>query len=401
LKRFICILAFIFLAIPARPAKRITVGELEDMLRSMEAEKKPDAEMATALKQVELSEELTRETLNKLTANVPGRLTLEQIYVLEALSAFLPPPAAEIPSSPAPDATAQKVLLDKAAGYVANSYAQLPALTSTKTTLRFQDSVEAVASSTGVKGSAKDTTVESSFSNPYQFIHYISATVHPVTIERGSEKKPSEKDPALWGANGYIKIQEPEPNLSDVFKAAQSSGSFQWVRWELVSGRPAAVFSFSAPKQKDGLKIDVCCFPKRTEAGVANFYTANTGRAVGGSEATPGVGGVTGNWQTTMDWNNFKTVAPYHGELFIDPGKGIVLRMIVEAEMKSTDAVQQLDTRIDYGAVTAGTNTYEVPVRSIIDLVDIPGGVSGAAAYSRRTTLFTSEYADFRPEQAK
>jgi hypothetical protein len=401
MKRLICILAFIFLAIPAWPAKKITVGELEDMLRSMEAEKKSDADISTTLKQVELSEELTREALNHLTDNVPGRLTLEQIYVLEARSAFLPPPPADIPSTPAPDAAAQKALLDKAAGYVANSYSQLPALNTTKTTLRFQDSVQAVASSTGVKGGAKDTTVESSFSDPYLFIHYINATVHPVAIEGGAEKKPTEKDPTRWGANGYIKILEPEPDLSEVFTVAQSNGSFKWVRWELISGRLAAVYSFSVQKQNDGLKIDVCCFPKRTEAGVANFYTANTGRAVGGSEATPGVGGVTGNWQTTMDWNNFKTVAPYHGELFIDPSKGIVIRMIVEAEMKSTDAVQQLDTRIDYGAVRSGTETYEVPVRSIIDLVDIPGGVSGAAAYSRRTTLFTSEYADYRPEQSK
>ena len=401
MNRFICIIAFVFLALPVWPSRKISVSELEDMLKSMEAEKKSDADIATTLKQVELSEELTREAMYHLTDNVPGRLTLEQIYVLEAQSAFLPPPPADIPSTPAPDAAAQKALLDKAAGYVANSYSQLPALTATKTTLRFQDSVQAVASSTGVKGSAKDTTVESSFSDPYLFIHYINATVHPVAIEAGSEKKPAEKDPTRWGANGYIKILEPEPNLSEVFRLAQLSGSFQWVRWESIAGRSMAVFSFSVPKQKDGLKIDVCCFPKRTEAGVANFYTASTGRAVGGSEATPGVGGVTGNWQTTMDWNNFKTVAPYHGELFIDPGKGIVVRMNVEAEMKPTDAVLQLDTRIDYGAVTAGTNTYVVPVRSIIDSVDIPGGVSGAAAYSRRTTLFTSEYADYRPEQTK
>src|ERR1039458_9086839 len=88
--------------------------------------------------------------MNSLSEFVLGPQSTEQLYVLEARSAFLPPPPNEIPATAAPDAAAQKTLLDKAADYAAKTYDQLPALTATKTTLRFQDNVEAIAPSSEI-----------------------------------------------------------------------------------------------------------------------------------------------------------------------------------------------------------------------------------------------------------
>ncbi len=165
MKRLGCILALIFIAVPAWPAKKITVGELTDMLKSMSEQKKGDLEVANALKQVQLSEELTRSAMNSLANYAPGPLTTEQIYVLEASSAVLAPPATDIPSTPAPDAAAQKALLDKANDYAAKTYAQLPAMSATKTTVRFQDNVEAPGSNSGMQGGAKEITTGSGFTD--------------------------------------------------------------------------------------------------------------------------------------------------------------------------------------------------------------------------------------------
>src|SRR3974390_540860 len=99
MKRLGCIFALILMAIPAWPAKKITVAELSDMLKSMQQEKKSDADMATALKQVVLSEKLTRKPMNQLAEYVSGPATTEQMYVLEVRSAMLAPPAAEIPTT--------------------------------------------------------------------------------------------------------------------------------------------------------------------------------------------------------------------------------------------------------------------------------------------------------------
>ena len=100
---------------PAWPAaKKITVGELKDMLLTMHQQGKSDQDVANALKQVQLTEELTRAMMNSLVPAVPGQLSTEQIYVLEARSAMLAPPATDIPTTPAPDAAGQQALLTKA-----------------------------------------------------------------------------------------------------------------------------------------------------------------------------------------------------------------------------------------------------------------------------------------------
>src|SRR3954454_14183228 len=147
--------------------------------------------MALALKQVQLSEQLTRSTMNVLAGYATGPETTEQVYVLEAASAVLAPPASDIPSTPALDAAAQKALMDRASEYVAKSYSQLPALSATKTTVRFQDNVEAPQSSSGMVGGGRDNSTGSSFtSSPAQYVRYIGSTESHVESNNGVEKPP-------------------------------------------------------------------------------------------------------------------------------------------------------------------------------------------------------------------
>lgn len=390
-----CLGLFVLLALAAMPAwcaKKITVAELKQTLSAMHQDKKGDADVANALKQVELSEELTRETMNSLVADVPGPLSTEQIYVLEARSATLPPPAADIPTAAAPDAAAQKAMLDKAADYVSKTYEQLPGLTATKTTIRFQDNVEAAAPSSGIHGSATDVTTGSGFVSPYQFIHYINSTDSHVASDHGAEKMPSEKDKTPWGANKMIALQMPDPSLGTVFQEAQSAGTIKFARWETVNGKQTAVFSYDVPKKKGRFPVNVCCFPDVDQTGVANFQSAALGGARGG-----GGGGASGNFQTNTNWNDYKTTVPYHGEFFIDPSSGMVVRMITQAELKPSEVVHQVDERVDYGPVNAGGKTLVVPVRTIVNTEVVPNGDSGAAGrYSIRRTLFTSEYKNYQ-----
>jgi hypothetical protein len=55
----------------------------------------------------------------------------------------------------------------------------------------------------------------------------------------------------------------------------------------------------------------------------------------GGSAAK---GSAKGNLQTSTDWHPYKANVPYHGELFIDPGAGVVVRMIKFADLKPAEA---------------------------------------------------------------
>jgi hypothetical protein len=376
--------------------RKITVAQLQDLLLSLHQDKKSDAEFAAALQQVELSEQLTGAVMNTLSKYAPGALTTEQIYVLEARSANLIPPASDLPERPAPDALAEKAILTRAQTYINKTYEQLPVLAARKTTLRFQDNTEALASSSGIASGAKDAVTSSGMSNPHAFMHYINAVAHPIVLEHGVVRKPAAKDSTRWGANGLIRIPEPEPGLLRVLKEAQTSGSLHWSRWESINGSPAAVFSFEVPRAQSKLEVNVCCFPDVKQAGVARFYTSTTGPLFGGERGAGG-GGVSGNLQTNTEWHDFKASVPYHGRLFIDPETGIVLRMIVETDLKTSDVVHQMDTRIDYGPVKVGQGTFVVPVKSVINSVVVPNGESGAGGYSTRTTLFRSEYSEYHP----
>ena len=395
-------LLFLFLLLSAPlgwSSRRVTVAQLQDLLLSLHVDKKSDTEVAAALQQLELTEELTRSSMNSLAKLAPGPLTTEQMYVLEARSAELAPPSYDLPQPPAPEAAGQKAMLARAETYILETYAHLPPLSAKKTTLRFQDNTEAIASSSGIGSGAKDALTSTSLPSPGAFIHYINAAAHPVTLEHGSIRKPPSKDAIRWGANGLIKVPEPDPSLPHIFKEALVSTSFKWIRWELINGKTSAVFAFQVPREQSKLEVNVCCFPEVEQAGVARFYSSTTGPILG-SDRGSGGGGVSGNFQTNTKWSSFKTSAPYHGRIYIDPGTGVVLRLIVEPELYASDVVHQIDTRIDYGLVKAGQGTFMVPVSSVVNSVEEPNRETNTNNNSTRTTLFSSEYSEYHLSQA-
>ncbi len=393
MKRFGWILVVLMAVAPAWAAKKVTVQQLKDMLSSMHTAKKTDAEVSTELKQIELTEELTRGTMNSLVEFVPGPLSTEQVYVLEARSAALAPPAADLPTTPAPDAAAQKALLDKATDYASKTYAQLPHLSATKTTIRFQDNIEAVAASSGMESSAKEMRSDSSLVTASQFVHYINSTESPVDSQNGAEKLSTAKDKTPWGQNGQTALQGQGPVLSTVVSEAQATGKLAWLRWENINGKPAGVFSFAVDKKKSHYAVNYCCFPDVDQTGSVRFSGANGAGQPGGS---PGAsGGAKGNLQTVTSWHNYKATVPYHGEIFIDPDTGIIVRLVTIAEFKNSDVVHQEDQRIDYGPVVVDGKPLVVPVKSVINTEVVPNGDSGAGKYSTRHTLFTAEYKDY------
>ena len=358
------------------------MADLTNLLRTMHEEKKGDQETAAALKQVQLTEELTLNTANSLAFYLPGTQSTEQIYVLEARSAALAPPPADLPATPAPAADAVNAILDKAAAYINNIHTQLPAISAIRTTQRFQDQVEPEPS-----GARPNALVDPNLVSFRQFVHYIHSTDTPITMEHGLEKLAAEKDKTPWGANRMIAIQEqPDLSLSSVLSSAQAAGGLQWLRWEMVDGKQTAVFSFEVPKKKSRLSVTICCFPSQT-GGNSQLFTA----------ALPNVSGADRvNQQAGMEWRDYHVNAvPYHGKLFIDPANGSVIRMIVQPEFKASDLVHIADMRIDYGPVTVGSRTVIAPLKSYISTEVMPYGVQ-AGKSSVRCTFFVSEYKDYR-----
>jgi hypothetical protein len=271
-------------------------------------------------------------------------------------------------------------------------------LTATKTTLRFQDNMNAIDPCSGLIGCAGGAVDSSKYSHQAPFIHYINSVESQVVSLHGTEKMPPNNDKISWGANGMIVVQDPDPSPETILQEAQSTRSLQWLRWELVNGKPVAVYSFKVPLGNSQFPVDICCFPKSIQTGRANFYNSMDASLVAGQDAMPGAsGGAVGNFQTTTNYDlQFKAKVPYHGEVFIDPATGIVLRLIVQAEFKASDNVQQEDTRIDFGPVTVNAKAMVLPIKTVINTVVVPNGDSGAAIFSTRHTLFISEFKNYQ-----
>jgi len=391
MKRFGWLVLLMLVASPGWAAKKITVEQLKQMLTSMQAAGKSDADVVAALKDVELGEELTTPMMDSFSSLVPGQLTTEQLYILEIRSAILPPPAADIPSAPAPDAAAQKAILDKTFEYASKTYAQLPAVTATKVERRFQDNAQINPGSVG----AHSTAV---VAGPTPPIRYSGSNDYSVTFKNGAEENPLAKEKTHWGDNGLIALLGQQPVLSTVLAEAQAGGKINFVRWESVYGHQTAVFSFAVDKKKTHYAVNYCCFPEDTDAADQDLnMRGGVGPVAGGASASTQPGGNSqGNYMKNANWKPVKATVPYHGEFFVDPNTGIVVRLITVADFKSSELVRQEDQRIDYAVETVGDKSLVLPVRDIVETLELPYGDSVQGRQTLRHTLFTSAYKNYQ-----
>lgn len=379
MKHWVWILALILTATAAWSAnKTITVKELRDSLEAMQQSHKSDDEIATALKQFTLGEQLTHSELNSLGEFGPGPMTTEQLYILEGRSALLAPPPADLPATAAPDLAAQKAILAKAVDYVTKTFSQYPHLTASKNSARFQDGVETTQiNDSGASNHMTDTSAQL-FEKTNFYLRLIGQNTSSVDFTNGVERPQVSKKKTPWGQNGQISEGGPGPLLSVILAEAAAAGKLNWVRWELLDGKPMAVFSYAVDKKKSHYQVNYCCFPATQTRGSLNNGMSDT------------------NFGSSTDWEPFKATVGYHGTLFIDPETGVIQRLTTQAELKPTDFVHQEDTRVDYGPVNVEGKTYFVPVLSFGFTELVPYGDNYTRRVSIRHTLFTMTYKDYQ-----
>jgi hypothetical protein len=370
MRRFGWIFLLLVAVAPAWAEKKVTVQQLKDLLVSMQQSKKTDAEAADQLKELELNEELTGSVANSLKRYLPGPLTGIRVEYLKDQSAFLAPPATDLPTAPAPDAAAQQAMLAKAADLASKVYAQNPHLSVTKTTLRFEDRV-ITTNSIGLHDS-------NSLLGPVQLV---DNHVDMVETDKGVEQAAVSSAKTKWGMNGEISEGEPGTNLGLIFLEASTSGKIRWLRWQMIDGRQIAVFSFAVDKEQSQFDVSYCCFPRATSA----THVAN---------ASPMV--TVGSVMSVSTWVPFKKVVGYHGEFFINPDTGLVVRVITRAEMKPTDLVFKEDRRIDYGSVLVAGKAYLLPRDSVTAMEALPNGDNNDATCTPRHTLFLASYQNYK-----
>jgi len=375
-KRFAWLVVILLIASPTWAANKITVQQLKDMLAADQKSQKTDADVAAEFKDVELTEELTHSAIESIKTLVPGKMTTEQLFVLEIRSAVLAPPASDIPATPAPDAAKQKAILDKATDYATKTYAQMPTLTAKRSLRRFQDSAHQDQPAFAARNNAV-------LAATYTPIHYAAADDASVTFKNGAEQNPLANDKSHWGENGMIALLGQSPDPVTVLEEAQAAGKINWLRWETVNGKDLAVFSFDVDKKKTHYTVNYCCFPEASQAGQVSLR---------GTESAGGAG----NYQNSANWKNFKGVEPFRGEIFVDPETGAIYRLVTEVQFKGSDPIKAENQRIDYGTETIGGKTFVVPAFVTIDTLEQPTPDLEQGRSILRHTLFTESYSDYK-----
>jgi VWFA-related protein len=347
---------------PAVAAKRVTVAQLEHSLAADSASHRADADVAHRLAELELSERLTDATLDRFANNLPlGPRTALALQLLADESAFLDPPASELPATETPDAATQQRMMDLARGYVVRIWPHLPDFFVTRTTARFDDSPQVLREG---EWPVRDG------------MHLVGTVTHNLTyrdgkdiVDQGSEQSPVA---AAAGKNGApAPVQQEERGMTSrgdfgpeltIVLTDSAKGKVAWSHWEQTSAGLAAVYTYSVPMAVSHFEVSYCCIRQ----DVQRELRYGSSQVRGGSAAT-----IVDTEQANTKL--FQVTPGYHGTLAIDPGTGAILRITIEAELKSEDPISKAATMVQYGPVTIGDRTFIFPVRSAAISVEKPG----------------------------
>ena len=353
----------LWMAFPSWAAKRMTVAQLEQALIADSAAHKSDAEIARKLNSTELSERLTDVTLGRLNKHFPsGSRSAMALLLLADRSAFLEPPARELPSMPAPDAAAQQHLMQAAQRFALETLPRLPNLLATRTTFSFDDSPQE-----GTNGGYLERLG----------LHLVSSLKTAVSVHDEREKSSTSAGPApsqvkagltTWGEFGSALL---------IILSDSSQGKTTWSHWERTSAGLMAVFHYEVSRSASHYEIDTPIEEIQTNGGSNRW--ARTG----------GVGAI-----TVPATNRMRRSKPgYEGSLWIDPATGTITRLTLVADLKGNPALEHAAILVEYGPVHIADKTLICPVRSLA-LSSAPPSVKatleGAATEWLNENLFTS-----------
>lgn len=277
-----------------------------------------DADEASQIDALELTERLTSPTLARLAAKFkPGmktRLALEQ---LADRSSLLDPPASEIPQMAPPDAESQRKMVKAAGVFVFQVLSHLPNFFAVRTTTRFDNA---------------SMTLDGSLMTSPRGMHLVGRSSRGITFRDGKEVvDPMRSDFLMAGIPemGLASRGEfgPEPAIV-LFDLAKGTLAFH--HWEQTAAGLAAVFRYSVPKEISHYQVNYSCQTKVT----------------------------------------FNDSPGYHGSLGIDPMTGAILRITLEVDSKNGDPISHIASVIEYAPVAIGGRSYICPVRSLAFMVE-------------------------------
>jgi hypothetical protein len=333
MRHAILLLLLLAMAFPAWAAKGVTVAQLEQTLTTISAAHRPDAEIARQIAGIKLSERITEATLARLKAHLDADSQAAlALQLLADQSAFLDPPASELPPTSVPDDATQQRMLEAARNYVAQMLPRLPNLLATRSTLRYDDSPQ------GLKKGGWPVRLG---------LHLVDTSSREISVRDERDSLPS----AVWQQQSGLVSKGEFGSTLGMILADTAKGKVTWSHWEQIAGDPAAVFQYLVPRSASNYEVTGYQQPT---AEYANL----TGR-----QGVAGIGPQLSNHSS--DITPTVTKPGYHGSLWLDPATGTILRITIEADAKGGAPFQRASILVEYGPVQIGDSKFICPVRSV------------------------------------
>jgi VWFA-related protein len=295
--------------------ERVTIEQLEQELGT--AHSSSDAEVARRLSGIQLTERMSSAQLSSWKDRMPGPKAWAALVALADTSAFLNPPAAEIPATAPPDFAEQRQMLSRTIDYLRTTIPRLPNFFATRTMVRYEEPFEDDQS---WKKATGDQTLHMTGSASATVLYRDGAEAVDSETVKGKKSKADDRYLVTKGTFG--------PFLGMVIQDA-ARGNLTWGHWEQSTDGPRAVFRYGVPEKESHYEIAHCCLLAGDGTGL------------------------------------FQRMAAYHGEIAIDPTSGAIAHVTLEADMQPNLPVLLSGILVEYGPVEIGGSTYICPVRSI------------------------------------
>jgi VWFA-related protein len=298
------------------PLEAITVAALESRMRG--AHHKADNRVAVDLSSLRLTQRLSSALFTSLQNSMPGPESRQALAALADRAVFLDLPPAEIPSAEAPSHDEQQRIWSLVVEYVLHKVTRLPNFFATQTNTEYKSQL-VQTSFLGIKHTEGPIWFAFATSSSTIYFRDGKEVLHPE----------SAADQAAIKKNGSIQTSGTfGPVLSTVMGDAARNNVF-WSHWESGPAGREAVFRFVVPKEQSHYHVDFKSLTDKQEISVFSQSTA------------------------------------YHGAIAVDPLKGTILRIALQADLDPGLPIQQSDLMVEYGTVQIGERPYTCPLKAV------------------------------------
>jgi hypothetical protein len=316
---FLCLLAVFLSGFAALAQQTLTVARLTEAVKSAIQQKNADKDVAAFVAKIRMSEKLNPTVVEDLQSAGAGPKTLAALVSLVTQSASLSAPPARMvmttakPTGPREPSAADKETVLRDAREFALSYVKsLPDFLCLQVTRRSVDRHFEIGS-------------EGSWTPEDRIIEKLTYFDHKENYEMMQHNDTALIGKTWEALGGSFSRGEWATLLSEIFEPSTHT-DFQWSRWGTLRGHLSHVYQYSIEQQ----------------------YS-----------------------QETISYQNTqKITAGFHGNVYVENGTNVVLRITVVPDIPLSFPVQDVDQTVDYDYQQIGPQTFLLPLRSQVQMRD-------------------------------